>query len=477
VTLTPLLPTLLFAALAAPAAQALQITAVTPQGEVAQARQVVVRFDQDATRFGDARAAAPATVRCADQAVGRGTGRWNNAREWVWQFENDLPPGQRCEVAAASSLELTGRTRFTFQTGGPVVRSTWPYGGQVDEQQFFVLRLNGPATLDSVRANVWCAVEGIGERVPVRLVEGAERAALLKARRLEQEAAKSPLAVQTLACNRRLPPSADLQIVYGPGVATPSGVANRVEKRFDFTVRAPFTASFSCERENAQADCLPIRPLRLQFSAPLPREQAQAIRLQGGGRSIAPQIDDSTDALVDGLRFDPPFTESTDYQLTLPAKLRDASDRPLDNADSFPLAVRTGAMPPLAKFASSPFGIVERLAEPDGPPLLPVTVRRIEAAPGVGALRIADGQVATLRPQSDAEILAWWRKVQRYDRFQVERKQAASDLKQPLPRVTRRAGCSRACCRCWPGRTACSSSSCRPRTTTTCGPSRWSASR
>ncbi|WP_156374706.1 alpha-2-macroglobulin [Pseudorhodoferax sp. Leaf274] len=434
-TLNSLLPTLLLAALAAPAAQALQITSVTPQGEVREARQVVVRFDQDATHFGDARAAAPATVRCADEAAGRGTGRWNNAREWVWQFENDLPPGQRCELTANTSLELTGRTRFNFQTGGPVVRSTWPYGGQVDEQQFFVLRLNGPATLESVRANVWCAVEGIGERVPVRLVEGAERAALLQARRLEQEAAKAPLAVQTLACNRRLPPSADLQIVYGPGVATPSGVANRVERRFDFTVRAPFTANFSCERENAQADCLPIRPLRLQFSAPLPREQAAAIRLQGGGRSIAPQIDDNTDALVDGLRFDPPFTESTDYQLTLPAKLRDASDRPLDNADSFPLAVRTGAMPPLAKFASAPFGIVERLAEPDGPPLLPVTVRRIEAAPGVGALRIADGQVATLRPQSDAEILAWWRKVQRYDRFQVERKQAAADLRRPLPRV------------------------------------------
>ncbi|WP_326533195.1 alpha-2-macroglobulin family protein [Pseudorhodoferax sp.] len=433
--LKPLLPALLFTALFAPAAQALQITAVTPQGEVAQARQVVVRFDQDATRFGDARAPAPATVRCADEAAGRGTGRWNNAREWVWQFENDLPPGQRCTVEAASSLQLTGRTRFDFQTGGPAVRSTWPYGGQVDEAQFFVLRLNGPATLDSVRANVWCAVEGLGERVPVRLVEGAERAALLKARRLEQEAAKAPLAVQTLACNRLLPPAADLQLVFGPGVATPSGVANRVEKRFDFTVRAPFTASFSCERENAQADCLPIRPLRLQFSAPVPRAQAEAVRLQAGGRSIVPQRDDQSDALVDSLRFDPPFTESTAYQLVLPAELRDDAGRPLANAENFPLAVRTGAMPPLAKFAAAPFGIVERLAEPGSPPLLPVTVRRIEAAPGVAGLRIADGEVATLRPQSDAEILAWLRKVQRNDRFQVERKQAAADFRQPLPRV------------------------------------------
>jgi hypothetical protein len=39
VTLKPLLPTLLLAALAAPAALALQITSVTPQGEVARVRQ------------------------------------------------------------------------------------------------------------------------------------------------------------------------------------------------------------------------------------------------------------------------------------------------------------------------------------------------------------------------------------------------------------------------------------------------------
>jgi hypothetical protein len=40
-------------------------------------------------------------------------------------------------------------------------------------------------------------------------------------------------------------------------------------------------------------------------------------------------------------------------------------------------------MPPLAKFAASPFGIVERFAEPDqaGPALLPVTLRNVEAGP------------------------------------------------------------------------------------------------
>ena len=114
------------------AAQALQITGVTPQGEVAQVRQVVVRFDADAVRFGDARAPAPATVSCSDNQAGRGTGRWNSAREWVWQFQDDLPPGLRCSGQAASGFHspqgqaLSGRSRFAFNTGGPFVRSTRP---------------------------------------------------------------------------------------------------------------------------------------------------------------------------------------------------------------------------------------------------------------------------------------------------------------------------------------------------------------
>ncbi|MFT3719684.1 alpha-2-macroglobulin family protein [Pseudorhodoferax sp.] len=412
------------------AAQALQISTVTPQGEVDEARQVVVRFDQDAVRFGDARAPAPVAVRCADEAAGRGSGRWNNAREWVWQFADALPPGQRCEVAATGSPALGGRTRFTFQTAGPFVRSTWPYEGTtVDEDQFFVLRLNGPASTDSVRASVWCAVEGIGERVPVRLVEGAERAALLQARHLQEAAERAPLALQTVACNRRLPASAGLQLVVGAGLATPGGIAGRTERRLRFTVREPFTASFGCERENAQADCLPNRPLALRFSAPLPRAQAEAVRLQGAGRTLAPQIDgDAGDALVQALRFDPPFAERAAFTLALPPDVRDGAGRALANAATFPLAVRTGAMPPLAKFASAPFGIVERRAEPGGMGLLPVTVRRIEA----GA---HDAQLATLRPQGDAEVLAWLRKVRRYDRSEVPRRQAAAELRQPLPPV------------------------------------------
>ncbi|RYF66163.1 MAG: alpha-2-macroglobulin, partial [Comamonadaceae bacterium] len=113
---------------------------------------------------------------------------------------------------------------------------------------------------------------------------------------------------------------------------------------------------------------------------------------------------------------------------------QDASARPLAEPDSFPLKTATGLMPPLAKFAASPFGVIERLAEPGGVALMPVTVRRVEPALMVNAL--TPGKVSDMNPQTDAEIIAWYRKVKRYDdSYTISRKDVARDVKGPLPKV------------------------------------------
>ncbi|HAU56605.1 MAG TPA: alpha-2-macroglobulin, partial [Comamonadaceae bacterium] len=266
-------------------AQAFQITSLSPQGEVARVRQVVAKFDSAAVRFGDPKAPAPLSLSCSDAQASKGAGRWTSEREWVFDFENDLPPGVRCTVViqpefkSASGALLTGARSYQFNSGGPFIQSLRP--GQyepIDEEQFFVLQLNGPATVASVQQHAWCVAEGVGERIPVRLIDGKERAELLKAQGLQKRAEREPLSVVTLACNRRLTPSARVQLVWGKGVATPSGVVGTVERRYSYQVRAPFAAEFSCERENAQAACLPIRPMQLSFNAPVPRKLAAAIR-------------------------------------------------------------------------------------------------------------------------------------------------------------------------------------------------------
>lgn len=50
-------------------AQALQITSLSPQGEVARLRQVVAKFDDSAIHFGDPKAPAPLKLSCSDAQV------------------------------------------------------------------------------------------------------------------------------------------------------------------------------------------------------------------------------------------------------------------------------------------------------------------------------------------------------------------------------------------------------------------------
>ena len=440
-------------------AQALQITHFSPQGEVARVRQVVAKFDAAAVNFGDPKAPAPLSLACSDANATKGTGRWTGEREWVFDFERDLPPGVRCTATvkpgfkSASGADLAGAKSYQFNSSGPFVQSIRPGTYQrIDEEQFFVLQLNGAATTASVQANVWCTADGVGERIPVRMVEGAQRAEILKALGLDKGAAQEPLRYATLTCNRRLTSGSRMQLVFGKGVATESGVPNTVEKRFDYQVREPFAAEFNCERENAQAACLPIRPMQLSFNAPVPRKLALAIRLKSAKETLQPQADGGgggdaqpADALVSGVQFAAPLAENTAFTLELPKDFKDAAGRTLRNADSFPLKAATGGMPPLAKFAAAPFGIVERFAEgpaSDKPPaLLPVTLRNVEAALRVQGLQAGAaaaqpaGKVSTLQPRTDAEIIAWFKKVRRYDSYSALRKQARQDVTGPLPKV------------------------------------------
>ncbi|RYF36146.1 MAG: alpha-2-macroglobulin, partial [Comamonadaceae bacterium] len=327
-------------------AHALQITSLSPQGEVAQVRQVVAKFDEGAVNFGDPKAPAPLVVSCSDAQAGKGSGRWISDREWAFEFEKDLPPGVSCSLQVRAGFQspkgaALAANSYKFNTGGPFVQQVRPGTYQrIDEEQFFVLQLNGPATLASLQANVWCNVEGLGEKVPVRLLDGKERQELLKALRLDKAAEKEPLRYASLACNRKLPAAAKVQLVFGKGVVTPTGVANSIEKSFNYEVREPFSASFSCERENAQAACLPVRPMTLTFNAPVVRKLAAQVRLKGASESILPTLDkaegDDEDA-VNSVTFKQLFAERAQFTLELPAGFQDASGRPLRNAESFPL--------------------------------------------------------------------------------------------------------------------------------------------
>jgi len=173
------------AALAAAAPTSPRIAQFSPQGTVQQVRQVTARFSAPMVPFGAPRdVAAPFEIECAEP----GTGRWVDSRTWAYDFARDLPGGLRCTfqlragVKSLAGKAVTGERRFAFSTGGPTIQSSRPADrdNDIDEEQAFVLVLNAEPSSDSLLANVSFAVDGIAERVGVRVIDGEARAAILK---------------------------------------------------------------------------------------------------------------------------------------------------------------------------------------------------------------------------------------------------------------------------------------------------------
>src|SRR6187431_2807287 len=71
------------------------IVSASPQGEVAQIRQVTVRFSESVVAFGDPRLADPFAISCQG-ATPPGAGRWASDRIWLYDFREALPPGTQC---------------------------------------------------------------------------------------------------------------------------------------------------------------------------------------------------------------------------------------------------------------------------------------------------------------------------------------------------------------------------------------------
>ncbi|MDE2448405.1 MAG: hypothetical protein KGO22_05500 [Gammaproteobacteria bacterium] len=416
-------------------AAAVHVESFSPQGYVRHVRQVVVRFSDSMVTLGDPRLPDPFTVRCR----ARGKGRWADTRNWVFDFDADLDAGVRCRFALRPGLKsesgapVVGRRIFSFETGGPAIVGSLPRDGweEIDEGQVFLLRLDAAATRASIEANAYCAVDGLAERVPVRVLTGAERQRILaerqalgydyfrllwkngmvssiRARDRSMERREALLAI--LQCARRLPPGTRVLLHWGAGITSLSGIATRQDQQLAFRVRAAFIAQVECTRTNPRAGCVPLQSVTVSFSAPVPRAMALGIRLKTvGGKLLIPVMPPNKQIpLLQEVTFASPLPESTTVTVILPPGLVDDAGRKLENAARFPLDVRIDAYPPLVKFSGT-FGILE--AREGG--VLPVTVRDVEPVLSARQTHLP-GRI--LRIDADAgTIAAWLERVEKAD--------------------------------------------------------------
>jgi hypothetical protein len=296
----------LFAGWPLPAQQQARVELFSPQGAVKQVRQVRARFSEPMVPFGDSRAVSVLfEIDCPE----KGTARWADERNWIYDFDRDLPAGVRCEFRLKEGLktlagrEIAGQQRFVFTTGGPAIISSQPFEGgmPIDEEQFFLLELDADAEEASVIANAYFAVEGITERIGMRFVADKESEIVLKTlfqnqKEKLQEALANKARFLLIQARRRFPEGSQVKLVWGKGAATRSGIRTEEDQVLAFITRTPFTATFHCTRENPLAQCVPISPMRLSFSSPVLATQARKAVLKGpGGRQWPAQITEADD--------------------------------------------------------------------------------------------------------------------------------------------------------------------------------------
>lgn len=391
-----------------------------------------LRFSEDMVPLGDPRARAPATDDCKLPA----TGRWVDTRTWVLEFEKPLPGGKLCHVTlrpglvTARGVAVVGNDSFALDTGGPSARAVLAGGDYdgIEEEQIFLVATNVAADRASVGRFAYCAVDGIGEKIPVDVLPRERATEILTGlgdgnwrRQSFTYDAGLPLRLPAaggdrdaaldrivpLKCRRPLPPGREMALVWDARISQ-AGVPGRTagrDQRFDYDVRPAFTAKMTCARVNPQAGCNPIKDVVVTFASPVARETALAATLStADGKRLAARAsdDDRNDPWLTQVRFAGPLPQNVDATLALPANVTDQSGRVLQNRSNFPLKFHIDRAPPLVKFAA-PFGIIE--ASEGG--VLPVTVRGVEASLVQANLKMP---ATSLRVGDDDAAIARWLK-------------------------------------------------------------------
>ncbi|MES2206948.1 MAG: MG2 domain-containing protein [Pseudomonadota bacterium] len=448
----------------APASLALpslaKIESFSPQGEVKAIRQITAHFSEPMVSFGNPQSVSPFSTHCLPKEI-NGVSHWLDTKTWVYDFEHDLPAGVKCEflplpgLKSLNGLHIEALKSYHFNTGGSQVKETLPSENTlIDEQQFFILKLDGEVDPKSVYTYSSCAIDGIGERIPLLVIEGTQREQILREQLqrssyffenlLSENASSASSAsasilkttsatVQKIStlyhhaklivaqCSRKLPSDAKISLVWGAGIRSLSGLSTTKDQTLPFTVRPDFIAKMQCTKTSPNAGCNPFSSINLYFSSPVPQERLTKISLKAKTGQVFLPTFDKNNKFIDTLSFNGKFPENSVLMLDIPQGLTDDNFRKLSNAAQFPMQIIIDEAPPLIKF-SSLFGILEVNAQP----ALPVSIRNVENSlpktkissntlPSTSiqpTKNSSNGLLMSITGNNDKTLLSWIQKAQ-----------------------------------------------------------------
>ncbi|ETD69368.1 hypothetical protein V757_09040 [Pelistega indica] len=295
------------------------------------------------------------------------------------------------------------------------LQSVYPSDGdEIDEEQAFLLTFEDEVNLKSLEQQTFCQSTNIGEDIPVQLVLGKDREQILN--RFPWMAADNPAKTAIVQCGRKLPTGAKVNLVIKKGVESNTGDKTLRDSVLSYKVRPPFTVLFSCERVKLKTPCSPLGDFRLLFSSYVKKEMADKIKVTVNDKEIKPSLKNGNEVetLVDSLVYKGPFTPNAKIWVTLPDNMQDDSGRLARNAKKFPLESGFGDYPPLLKFSTGKFGIIETYANAkqvganlmEQPALIPLTVRNVEKELGING-KLTPAKVSQIKAQNHADIRKW----------------------------------------------------------------------
>ena len=481
----PLIMTCIFAA----EGLAGEVVTFFPTGSVKSIKQVTVNFSTDMVAMGDPRSKDdPFSITCntktkKNSADGDGEGyegegaprqnsiatksnvktpkystRWADNQNWVLDFNDPLQAGLRCAFKIKPNLvdlamnKVTGLDEYSFTTAGPALLEVAPTYGRIEPEQYFVAEIDGELDQKSVAQKAYFEVDGMPDRVGVKIISGKDREVVIKAavddswrwnkykKFLDQKPTMAFTKIKVfenfivLAATRRFPENVRVTFHWPEGILSRTGMPVEEAQKFEFTVMEPFTVSFNCERAAPERPCNPIAAMQLNFSTrislaslkgttlvsssgktwtPIELSQGDQNKNVSGTMQLTPStsvgvsiISNFSDEKVNGLTFAGPFPEETKFKINLPKKLKDELGRSLSNEKSFPLAVATDQYIPLLKFPGS-FGILELKSEP----ILPVSMRNLEKNIKSAQVTIEAKSLTLSSNDKLKEIIRWYQKV------------------------------------------------------------------
>lgn len=415
-------------------AQAASIESFSPQGDVTEVHNIKVGFAESVNALGQNDSADPVLIKCNEQVL-TGQAKWLDGKNWQMDFAPALSAGLDCQAQVnpefldSKGKPLAKMAPFRFNTGDVSVLRSSPWkDSTVDENQVFALHFNSPVQVQSLAEQAVCAVEGLGEQIPVRMIEGQDRQTILDELSFTQEEQKN---VQLIQCSRKLPSNAKLALILQPGLASEGGWYNRKAITLNYEVRAPFSASMLCTRVKPDAPCSPLGDIKIKFSNLIKAEDSRLVKLTVDGQEIQPAAGAAlepslADSSIEEIVFKGPFAPNGTMLITLPKGLRDDAGNPLSNADKFPINTKLDGFPSLLKFASGNFGIIESYADAEPgnslkehPALVPLTVRNIEKDFKLKGLKFDAGKVQVLKVQDDLNVLKWLNRVSFFQEGQM----------------------------------------------------------